>query len=428
MSGTVHCVIMGGGRGTRLHPLTQLRCKPAVPLAGKYRLVDIPISNCINSGFNRIYLLSQFNTASLHRHVQHAYRFDRFAGGFVEILSAEQTEISDTWYQGTADAVRRNLIHFHAEEDDVFIILSGDQLFRMDLAKMVEEHRDRGADVTVAANPVSISEAPGLGLIRVGENAVITEFVEKPTNPEVIRRLVPPELAGVDGTEDRCLASMGIYVFGAKELTAALATDSADFGKEIIPGLVGRRDLRCHIFDDYWEDIGTVRAFFDANLQLTDPVPAFDFYDEESPIYNYPDILPTAKLTESYIDRAIVASGAMVGRANLTRCVLGVRSIVADGCKLENVVMMGADHYERDSVRVEKRDRLGLPALGVGENSTVTNAIIDKNARIGKGVRLSPKGCEDGWVDESKGLFVRDGVLVVLKNAVVPDGTVSGGE
>ncbi len=419
---------MGGGRGTRLHPLTQLRCKPAVPLAGKYRLVDIPISNCINSGFNRIYLLSQFNTASLHRHVQHAYRFDRFAGGFVEILSAEQTEISDTWYQGTADAVRRNLIHFHAEEDDVFIILSGDQLFRMDLAKMVEEHRERGADVTVAANPVSISEAPGLGLIRVGENAVITEFVEKPTNPEVIRRLVPPELAGVDGTEDRCLASMGIYVFGAKELTAALATDSADFGKEIIPGLVGRRDLRCHIFDDYWEDIGTVRAFFDANLQLTDPVPAFDFYDEESPIYNYPDILPTAKLTESYIDRAIVASGAMVGRASLIRCVLGVRSIVADGCKLENVVMMGADHYERDSVRVEKRDRLGLPALGVGENSTVTNAIIDKNARIGKGVRLSPEGCEDGWVDESKGLFVRDGVLVVLKDAVVPDGTVAGAE
>lgn len=419
---------MGGGRGTRLHPLTQLRCKPAVPLAGKYRLVDVPISNCINSGYNRIYLLSQFNTASLHRHVQHAYRFDRFAGGFVEILSAEQTEISDTWYQGTADAVRRNLIHFHAEEDDIFIILSGDQLFRMDLAKMVEEHLERGADVTVAANPVSISEAPGLGLIRVGDNAVITEFVEKPTDPEVIRRLVPPELAGVDGTEDRCLASMGIYVFGAKELEAALATDSADFGKEIIPGLVGRRDLRCHIFDDYWEDIGTVRAFFDANLQLTDPVPAFDFYDEESPIYNYPDILPTAKLTESYIDRAIVASGAMVGRASLIRCVLGVRSIVADGCKLENVVMMGADHYERDSVRLEKRDRLGLPAIGVGEHSTVTNAIIDKNARIGKGVRLSPEGCKDGWVDESKGLFVRDGVLVVLKDAVVPDGTVAGAE
>ena len=419
---------MGGGRGTRLHPLTQLRCKPAVPLAGKYRLVDVPISNCINSGFNRIYLLSQFNTASLHRHVQYAYRFDRFAGGFVEILSAEQTEVSDTWYQGTADAVRRNLIHFHAEDDDIFIILSGDQLFRMDLAKMVEEHLERGADVTVAANPVSISEASGLGLIRVGDNAVITEFVEKPTDPEVNRRLVPPELAGKDGGEDRCLASMGIYVFGAKELKAALATDSADFGKEIIPGLVGRRDLRCHTFDDYWEDIGTVRAFFDANLQLTDPVPAFDFYDEESPIYNYPDILPTAKLTESYIDRAIVASGGMVGRANLTRCVLGVRSIVADGCKLENVVMMGADHYERDSVRVEKRDRLGLPALGVGENSTVANAIIDKNARIGKDVRLSPEGCEDGWIDESKGLFVRDGVLVVLKDAVVPDGTVAGSE
>ncbi len=436
MAGKVHCVIMGGGRGTRLSPLTKLRCKPAVPLAGKYRLVDVPISNCINSGFNRIFLLSQFNTASLHRHVQHAYRFDRFAGGFVEILSAEQTEISDNWYEGTADAVRRNLMHFHAEDDDVFVILSGDQLYRMDLAGMVAEHHDRGADITVAAKPVLVSEASGLGLLRVDENATITEFVEKPKDREVIRRLVPPDLEAAGDIEDRCLASMGIYVFGAKELKRALASDVTDFGKEIMPGLVGKCNLRCHVFEGYWEDIGTVRAFFEANLQLTDPVPAFDFYDEDSPMYNFPDILPTAKVTECSIDRAIIASGAMVGKAELTRTVLGVRSIVSEGVRLENVVMIGADFYERDSGRHEKRERLGLPPIGVGENSLVTDAIIDKNARIGEKVRLSPKGLEDGWVilnpekgqddDSNLSLYVRDGILVVLKNASVPDETVVG--
>ena len=436
MAGVVHCVIMGGGRGTRLSPLTKHRCKPAVPLAGKYRLVDVPISNCINSNFNRIFLLSQFNTASLHRHVQHAYRFDRFGGGFVEILSAEQTESGDDLYQGTADAVRRNLMHFHADDDDFFVILSGDQLYRMNLAAMVEEHKARGADVTVAAKPVPISEASGLGLLRVDENATITEFVEKPKDSELVRRLVPPDLKGDDESEDRCLASMGIYVFGAWQLKDALASEATDFGKQIMPGLVRRCGLRCHIFDDYWEDIGTVRAFFEANLQLTDPLPAFDFYDEDSPMYNYPDILPTAKVNDCMMNRATVASGAMVGRAELHRTVLGVRYIVADGVKLHDVVMMGADFFELDSGRLEKRDSLGLAPIGVGENSLVREAIIDKNARIGKNVRLSPAGLEDGWVivDKDKpledvmnrSLYVRDGVLVVLKNGEVADGTVVG--
>ncbi len=423
MAGNVHCVIMGGGRGTRLSPLTKLRCKPAVPLAGKYRLVDVPISNCIHSGYTRIFLLSQFNTASLHRHVQDAYRFDRFGRGFVEILSAEQTELSDTWYQGTADAVRRNWMHFGAKKGDFFVILSGDQLYRMDLARMVEEHQERGADVTVAAKPVPVCEASGLGLLRLGENAAVTEFVEKPTEPEVIARLVPPELKGDGAAEDRCLASMGIYVFGAEQLEEALGGEDADFGKEVIPGLVGRKELRCHVFDDYWEDIGTVRAFFDANLQLTDPVPSFNFYDEERPIYNYPDVLPTAKVTNCRMDRAIVASGCMVGRSDLTRCVLGVRSIVGDGCRFENVVMMGADKYESAQ---------GETPIGVGEHSVVTDAIIDKNARIGAKVRLSPEGLEDGWVrvseeapehhPDNRALYVRDGVLVVQKNATVRDG------
>ena len=332
---------MGGGRGTRLYPLTKLRCKPAVPLGGKYRLVDIPISNCINSGYNKIYLLSQFNTESLHRHVTDAYRFDRFGRGYVEILSAEQTEHGDDWYQGTADAVRRNMIHFHAKPKDIFVILSGDQLYRMDFSKMVEEHLDRRADVTVSAKPVPISEASGLGLLRVGQDSKIVDFVEKPTDPEVISRLVPPELKASGIEQDRCLASMGIYVFNATAMEDALCGDATDFGKEIIPSLVGKKDIRCHVFDDYWEDIGTVRAFFDANLQLTEEIPAFDFYESERPIYNRPDVLPTAKLGKCSVTRTTIAAGSMIGESALNRCVLAERSIIRQGCKLESVVMMG---------------------------------------------------------------------------------------
>ena len=428
MKRQVHCVIMGGGRGTRLYPLTKLRCKPAVPLAGKYRLVDIPISNCINSGYNKIYLLSQFNTASLHRHVQDAYRFDRFGRGFVEILSAEQTEHGDDWYQGTADAVRRNIMHFHAAPDDIFVILSGDQLYRMDFSKMVEEHLSRGAEVTVAAKPVSTAEASSLGLLSIGEHSKITEFVEKPTDPDVIAALVPPELKSEDGKSDRVLASMGIYVFNAASMIEALEGDSKDFGKEIIPSLVEDKDIRCHVFDDYWEDIGTVKAFFDANLQLTEPVPSFNFYDEDHPIYNYPDILPTAKLTDCEMDRTTVASGCMVGRSSFTRCMLGVRSMVGDHCKFDNVVMMGADYFETDEEVELPSGMTELPDIGVGNNSVIKNCIIDKNARIGPGVNLSPSGLEEGWADEWKGVYARDGILVVVKNAIVPEGTKIGSD
>lgn len=409
---------MGGGRGTRLYPLTKLRCKPAVPLAGKYRLVDIPISNCINSGYNSIYLLSQFNTASLHRHVQDAYRFDRFGKGFVEILSAEQTEFGDDWYQGTADAVRRNLIHFNADPDDLFLILSGDQLYRMDFSKMVDEHLKRGADVTVAAKPVPLTEASGLGLLRVGEEARIIDFVEKPSDPEVIARLVPPELKAKEGSGDRCLASMGIYVFNARAMFGALEGDSTDFGKEIIPSLVGKKDIRSHVFDGYWEDIGTVRSFFEANLQLTDDVPSFDFYDEHYPIYNYPDILPTAKLNQCKLNRTTIASGCMVGSSSFERCMLGVRSVVGDECQFDHVVMMGADFFFGDKDSKE--------SVGVGDHSKIKNAIIDKNAKIGSNVILSPDGLEDGWSDEALGVYVRDGILVVVKNAIVPSGTKIG--
>ena len=418
MSRKVHCVIMGGGRGTRLYPLTKLRCKPAVPLAGKYRLVDIPISNCINSGYNRIYLLSQFNTASLHRHVQDAYRFDRFGKGFVEILSAEQTEDGDDWYQGTADAVRRNLIHFGAEDNDIFVILSGDQLYRMDFSKMVDEHLERGAEITVAAKPVAINEASGLGLLSVDDDFKIIDFVEKPSDPEVIQRLVPQELKGKEGIPDRCLASMGIYVFNASAMFDSLQGNSTDFGKEVIPSLVGKKDLRCHVYDDYWEDIGTVRSFFEANLQLCDEFPKFNFYEQSHPIYNYPDVLPTSKLGQSQLSSTSIASGCQIGSSNFNRCMLGVRSVVSDNCTLENVVMMGADNYDAFS-----ETKLGL---GVGANSTIKNSIIDKNARIGKGVYLNPDGLEEGWVDDKQNIYCKDGILVVVKNGLVEDETQIG--
>ena len=413
----VHCVIMGGGRGTRLYPLTKLRCKPAVPLAGKYRLVDIPISNCINSGYNRIYLLSQFNTASLHRHVQDAYRFDRFGHGFVEILSAEQTVDGDDWYQGTADAVRRNLIHFGASPEDIFVILSGDQLYRMDFSKMVEEHLSRGADVTVAATPVPAAPAFGLGLLRIGDESRIIDFVEKPNDPEIIQRLIPPELQANQNDPDRCLASMGIYVFNGSAMFDALEGDRTDFGKEIIPSLVGKKDLRCHVYDEYWEDIGTVRAFFEANLQLCDEFPKFNFYEQNHPIYNYPDILPTSKFGESSLSATNIASGCQIGSSNFTRCMLGVRSIVGDACTLRNVVMMGADNYGTSHDNIE---------LGVAQGTYIEETIIDKNARIGSEVVLSPKGLNEGWVDEKQNIYCKDGILVVVKNAVVENGTERG--
>ena len=305
----------GRGQRTRLYPLTKLRCKPAVPLGGKYRLVDIPISNCINSGYNRIYLLSQFNTESLHRHVSDAYRFDRFGRGYVEILSAEQTEHGDDWYQGTADAVRRNMIHFHASPEDIFVILSGDQLYRMDFSKMVEEHLERGADVTVAAKPVAVSEAPGLGLLRIGADAKIVDFVEKPTEPEIIARLVPPELKAGGSEGDRCLASMGIYVFNAPAMEDALKGDSTDFGKEIIP--LWKVKTFAVMYLMITEDIGTVKAFF-MNLQLTDEVPEFDFYEGDRPsttgLISFPPLNSASVWSQEYNrGRRMVGDSTLIG-------------------------------------------------------------------------------------------------------------------
>jgi len=421
---SVLSVIMGGGRGTRLYPLTQERCKPAVPLAGKYRLVDIPISNSLHSGVNRIFLLTQFNTASLHRHIQSTYRFDKFSGGVVEILSAEQTQKGDNWYQGTADCVRQNLHHFADHKHDIVLILSGDALYRMDFSAIVQQHVDTKADVTIAAVPIPEKDASNLGVMRVNKDLSIGEFAEKPKDPEVIKRFVIGDSIEQNlvstSKGSHCLASMGIYVFNRSTLLEALDNSMTDFGKEVIPSLLGTHRLFSYVFEGYWEDIGTVRAFFEANLLLTNPLPPFNFFTAGAPVYTNARYLPSSKINKCTVDHAIIADGCIVTESSLKRCVIGVRSILRQSTHLENTVMMGSDYFESDE-EIKMSRELGIPDIGIGENSTVRNSIIDKNARIGKNVILDPAGKPENF--ESKGIYIRDGVLMVPKGAVIPDNT-----
>lgn len=419
MNPQVITIIMGGGRGTRLFPLTQQRCKPAVPLAGKYRLIDIPVSNCINSGYNKIYILTQFNTASLHRHINGTYHFDPFGRGFVDILAAEQTDESEKWYQGTADAVRQNLHHFYGNDNDYFLILSGDQLYRMDFRKLIDFHRQSGSDVTISAKALPIHKTSQFGIIKVNESQTIESFVEKPSGREIAEPLaLSPNLrATIQDTSNTpyCLASMGIYVFNCRALKEALKLPGSDFGKEIIPALLGKKKMSAFIFDGYWEDIGTVRSFFDTNLMLTDPLPQFNFFDAENPIYSYSTHLPAAKINSCWCEHSILADGCIITDAAVKHSVIGVRSVIREGSLLENVVMMGADNFETNY-------NGPLPQLGIGRNCRIMNSIIDKNARIGNNVTLSPEGKPN---DFSQGdVYVRDGVLIVNKKGVIPDGTV----
>ncbi|HWL17955.1 MAG TPA: glucose-1-phosphate adenylyltransferase [Opitutus sp.] len=422
----VLAVIMGGGRGTRLHPLTQERCKPAVPLAGKYRLVDIPISNCINSDINRIFVLTQFNTASLHRHIQNTYHFDPFGGGFVDILAAEQTEKSLDWYQGTADAVRRNLLHFRSFPHDIVLILSGDQLYRMDFREIIEQHLRTNADVTIATVPFPVSKVEGLGLCRVNDDLSITEFVEKPKDPKIINGLaLSPTLEAklkTPSKEHHCLASMGIYVFNRGVLADALDNTMTDFGREVIPGLLGKQKIFAHIFEGYWEDIGTVHAFFEANLALAQPLPPFNFFEPNAPIYTQDRYLPASKLNKCDINHVVIGDGSILTDSSLTHCVLGIRSFVGEGSVLEDVVMMGADYYETTE-QLAANVAQGRPHLGVGKRCRVKHAIIDKNARIGDDCVLNAEGKADGSYIGGA-VIIRDGVLVVTKGAILPSGTV----
>ena len=425
MKRRILCVIMGGGRGSRLSPLTKMRCKPAVPLAGKYRLIDIPISNCLNSGLNQIFILTQFNTASLHQHIQNSYKFDSFGGGFINILAAEQTETGSQWYQGTADAVRQNLKHFGMKDEDLILILSGDQLYRMDFAKMVRLHEEMEAEVTLAGTPLARKLVHGFGLMQVDDNLRIRAFVEKPSQENVIDELVvgPPvlnkliyPLAG-----EQCLVNMGIYLFNAHVLRKALQSEFADFGKEVIPSLLKKMRLFTYLHEGYWEDIGTVRSFFEANLNLADQDAPFDFHDSENPVYTRARHLPPAKISESLINSCLVSDGAVVNKAKLNRSIIGIRSIIGEGTHLDHVIVMGNDYYENIDDKSEN-ECSARPHLGIGKNCRINNSIIDKNCRIGDNVQLSPEGKPDMW--ETADVLVRDKILIVKKDRAIPAGTV----
>lgn len=418
MKKDVVAVVLGGGRGTRLYPLTQWRSKPAVPLAGKYRLVDVPISNCINSGLRHIFVLSQFQSASLNRHVARTYRFDPFTPGFVEILAAEQTESSMDWYQGTADAVRKQLHRFLRHGVEHILILSGDQLYVMDFAQVLKQHTETGADITIAVTPVSERDASEFGILQVDRAARIVDFVEKPRDAEVLRRLAlgEDELRRRSLALDRrYLASMGIYVFKPRVLVECLEDQRrVDFGKEVIPFAIQNYFVRAFFFPGYWEDIGTIRTFYAANLELAGENPPINLFDEERPIYTRPRFLPGSRVSACEVRNSILCEGSQLEAAVVDECVIGIRSIVRRGAKLRRVVMMGADYYEDGSA--------GQIPLGVGENCVIENAIIDKNARIGPGVRI----VNEGQIKNADGanFFIRDGIVIVPKNAVVPPGTV----
>ena len=416
-------IILGGGKGTRLFPLTKERSKPAVPFGGKFRIVDIPISNCINSGYKRIYLLTQFNSYSLHMHISNSYNFDSFSHGFVEILAAEQTIEHTSWYEGTADAVRKNFLHFKPQNPTHYIILSGDQLYRMDLRAFMKQHLDSGADVTIATTAVNRTDASGFGIMKINEENRITEFMEKPApDLNIDSWKIPQEARGSLAPEKEYLASMGIYIFNAPVMEEMLDNNMTDFGKEIIPAAIKTKKINSYIFDGYWEDIGTIRSFYEANINLTENTPLFNFYDENEPIYTHMRNLPPSKINRADIHSTITAEGCIITDCTLEHCVIGIRSVIETGSWLNGVISMGADFYESAA---EKQDNAAnnRPNIGIGHNCRIAHAIIDKNAHIGDNCSINVSG--NHYDDGDHGLFYcADGIIVIPKNAIIPPGTV----
>jgi glucose-1-phosphate adenylyltransferase len=414
-------IIMGGGAGTRLFPLTKERAKPAVPLGGKYRLVDIPISNCLNSAIRRIYVLTQFNSMSLHQHINNSYKFDDFTPSFVEILAAQQTPKGSHWYQGTADAVRQNLHYFLEHPVDYYIILSGDQLYRMDYRQVLRQHLETRADITVGTIPVDRTAAMGFGIMHTDEKRRIVEFVEKPKDPEVLNSLrIPADLLqaiGQPADADLYQASMGIYVFKREVLKECLDNDFPDFGKNIIPTAIERYKVQAYIFQGYWEDIGTISAFFKANLNLGDPDPKFNFNEPGAPVYAHPRILPASIVRSSQIDRSLIADGCTIEKSTIEHSIIGIRSVIDADTVLKDVILMGADEYQADLVK----EREDPPYIGIGRGCNIQKAIIDKNARIGDNVVISPEGKDEEMNGE--GFYIRDGIVVIPKNSVIASGT-----
>lgn len=422
----VVAVVLGGGQGTRLMPLTKYRSKPAVPLAGKYRLIDIPLSNCINSGLNRVYVLTQFLSVSLHRHIRGTYRFDNFSGGFVEILAAQQTMADGTdWYQGTADAVRKNLRYLTQPGVDQVVILSGDQLYRMDFAAMLKTHRESGADITIAAKPMHASEVSGLGLMRIDDTGRVKGFVEKPKTEEELApvRMDPAWIdgRGIESGGRDCLANMGIYVFEKRVLQQLLEeTDHQDFGREVFPTAIDHRQVNVHLFDGYWEDIGTIRSFFDANLELARPEAPFHLTTESSPFYSRPRFLPPTRFDGATVSNSLVADGCVIEPGDrIENSVIGLRCSIGRDVTIRNSVVMGSDFYESPS-EMKSFGSEYIP-VGIGAGATVENAIVDKNCRVGAGsLIVNTDHCEVERLGGS--CAICDGILVVEKNAVVPPG------
>lgn len=420
-------LILGGGAGQRLYPLTQSRAKPAVPLGGKYRLIDIPVSNCINSNLHRIFILTQYNSASLNRHIARTYRFSRFTNGFVEILAAEITPERPDWFQGTADAVRQSLHHLDDYKGDTILVLSGDHLYRMDYRHFIARHEDTGADITLSVTAARQEDASDFGLVKIDDTGRVVEFSEKPTGERLDRMRVDTTQLGLsrEQAERRpFLASMGIYVFRKEVLKQLLSEDmpaAVDFGKEIIPGSLAGFNVQAYLFDGYWEDIGTISAFYRANIEMTLPLPPFNFFDAESPMYTRPRYLPGSKLLDCGIQSSIITEGCIINGATVHNSVIGIRSRIEHGARLEGVLMMGADFYQSlDELQADINR--GYPRIGVGSNCFIRRAIIDKNARIGSGVQITNEG---GLKEhEGNGYFIRDGIVMVPKNGVIPDGTI----
>ena len=418
-------LILGGGRGTRLAPLTSIRSKPAVPLGGMYRLIDIPISNCLNSGINRIFVLTQFMSVSLHNHLNNAYQFDNFSNGFVELLAAQETTSSGSdWYQGTADAVRKNLVYFNQSDIDYVVILSGDQLYRMDYDKLIQTHIAKGADVTIACLPVTREDARGFGIMQLDDYGRVTGFVEKPqTDEEIDQVRTDPEwirTQGIDPEGRDCLASMGIYVFGRELLNELLeGSDYTDFGKEVFPEAIENFKVYTYLFDDYWEDIGTIRSFYDANLNLANENPSFQLVNGNSPIYTNPRFLPPTKTGNASIKNSLVSVGCNIGDGvEIENSIIGLRTHIAPGAKIRNSIIMGAAYYNSERPNEIETD---IP-LGIGENTIIDGAIIDLDCRIGKNVEIiNGKQRQDSALDHPV-CVIRDGIPILIKKSILADG------
>ncbi|MCU0395255.1 MAG: glucose-1-phosphate adenylyltransferase [Chitinophagaceae bacterium] len=421
MAKSTVAIILGGGAGTRLYPLTATRSKPAVPIAGKYRLVDIPISNCINSAINRIWVLTQFNSASLNKHIKNTYQFSNFSSGFVDILAAEQTPDNPGWFQGTADAVRQSLRHIQQHESEYVLILSGDQLYQMDFQEMIDKHKKSGADISIATIPVGERDAPEFGIMKVNEDGMIASFIEKP------KKEVLADWVSDTGEEMRqhgrvYLASMGIYIFNRKLLFDLLLEEyenSTDFGKEIMPNSISKYKVASYQYDGYWTDIGNIYSFFEANLALTNEIPPFNLYDKKNVIYTRARMLPPAKISGTTLEKTIIAEASIINASRIENSVIGIRSRIGHGTTIVSCYMMGADYFETLE-EIEASKQRGEPNIGVGERCYIKNCIIDKNCRVGNDVKII--GGSHLEATDHALYTIKDGVVVLKKNAIIPNG------